>query len=158
MKKNILFSCGSMNITTQMQQIAAELPEYDRYFTPFYADGFIKLLNTLNLVEFTIIGDKRAGECYRYLEDQKLTIDYGGKQHDYDLVVTCSDLVLQKNVRDKKLIVVQEGITDPERFSYHLVKTLQRTALPTNSTITASRVKGIVSCSSKKALSRKRFG
>ena len=125
MKKKILFICGSMNITTQMQQIAAELPEYDRYFTPFYADGFIKLLNTLNLVEFTIIGDKRAGECYRYLEDQKLTIDYGGKQHDYDLVVTCSDLVLQKNVRDKKLIVVQEGITDPERFSYHLVKTLK---------------------------------
>ena len=114
-----------MNITTQMQQIAAELPEYDRYFTPFYADGFIKLLNTLNLVEFTIIGDKRASECYRYLEDQKLTIDYGGKQHDYDLVVTCSDLVLQKNIRDKKLIVVQEGITDPERFSYHLVKTLK---------------------------------
>ena len=35
--KKILFICGSMNITTQMQQIAAELPEYDRYFTPFYA-------------------------------------------------------------------------------------------------------------------------
>ena len=125
MKKKILFICGSMNITTQMQQIATELPEYDRYFTPFYADGFIKLLNTLNLVEFTIIGDKRAGECHRYLKNQKLTIDYGGKQHDYDLVVTCSDLVLQKNIRDNKLIVVQEGITDPERFSYHLVKTLK---------------------------------
>ncbi|MDE0686011.1 MAG: hypothetical protein OXI63_24055 [Candidatus Poribacteria bacterium] len=26
---------------------------------------------------------------------------------------------------DKKRIVVQEGITDPERFSFHLVKTFK---------------------------------
>lgn len=125
MKKKILFICGSMNITTQMQQIAQELPEYDKYFTPFYADGFIKILNKLKLVEFTIIGDKRAGECCRYLEKQQLPIDYGGTQRDYDLVVTCSDLVVQKNIKDKKRIVVQEGITDPERFSFHLVKTFK---------------------------------
>ena len=125
MKKKVLFICGSMNITTQMQQIAAELPEYEKYFTPFYADGFIKLLNKLKLVEFTIIGDKRAGECHRYLEAQRLAIDYGGTQHDYDLVVTCSDLVVQENIRDKKRVIVQEGITDPERFSFHLVKTFK---------------------------------
>ncbi len=125
MKKKVLFICGSMNITTQMQQIAQELPEYDRYFTPFYADGFIKFLNKLKLVEFTIIGDKRAGECHRYLEQHDLSIDYGGTEHDYDLIVTCSDLVVQKNIKDKKRIVVQEGITDPERFSYHLVKTFK---------------------------------
>ncbi len=125
MKKKILFICGSMNITTQMQQIAQELPEYEKYFTPFYADGLIKFLNKLKLVEFTIIGDKRAGECRRYLEEHKMPIDYGGTQHDYDLVVTCSDLVVQKNIQDKKRIVVQEGITDPERFSYHLVKTFK---------------------------------
>ena len=125
MKKKVLFICGSMNITTQMQQIASELPEYEKCFTPFYADGFIKLLNKLKLVEFTIIGDKRAGECHRYLEAQELTIDYGGRQHAYDLVVTCSDLVVQKNIQDKKRIIVQEGITDPERFSYHLVKTFK---------------------------------
>ncbi len=125
MKKKVLFICGSMNITTQMQQIAQELPEYDKYFTPFYADGFIKILNKLKLVEFTIIGDKRAGECQRYLKEQDLSIDYGGIQHDYDLIVTCSDLVVQKNIMDNKRIVVQEGITDPERFSYHLVKTFE---------------------------------
>lgn len=50
--------------------------------------------------------------------------DYGGTRPDYDLMVTCSDLVLQ-NIQDKKRIVVQEGITDPERFSYHLVKTFK---------------------------------
>ncbi len=125
MKKKVLFICGSMNITTQMQQIANELPEYDKFFTPFYADGFIKLLNKLKLVEFTIIGDKRSGECHRYLESQNLTIDYGGNQHEYDLVVTCSDLVVQKNIENRRRIVVQEGITDPEKFSFHLVKNVK---------------------------------
>ena len=125
MRKKILFICGSMNITTQMQQIAQHLPEYEKYFTPFYADGFIKFLNKLKLVEFTIIGDKRAGECRRYLEEQKMLIDYGSTQHDYDLIVTCSDLVVQKNIEGKKRIVIQEGITDPEGFSYHLVKTFK---------------------------------
>ncbi len=32
---------------------------------------------------------------------------------------------MQKNIRNKKRIIVQEGITDPERFSYHLVKTFK---------------------------------
>lgn len=112
-KKKILFICGSMNITTQMHQIAQALPEYTHYFTPFYVEGFLALLNKLKLLEFTIIGNKRAGQSLRYLKSQNLNIDYGGGQHDYDLVLMYSDLVLQKNIRDKKRIVVQEGITDP---------------------------------------------
>ena len=116
-KKKILFICGSMNITTQMHQIAQALPEYIHYFTPFYMEGFLVLLNKLKLLECTIIGNKRAGQSLRYLESQSLNVDYGGEQHDYDLVVMCSDLVLQKNIRNKKRIVVQEGITDPERLN-----------------------------------------
>lgn len=45
-----------------MYQIAQALPEYAHYFTPFYVDGFLALLNKLKLLEFTIIGDKRAGQ------------------------------------------------------------------------------------------------
>ena len=71
-KKKILFICGSMNITTQIHQIAQELPEYPHYFTPFYADGFLALLNKLKLLEFTIIGDKRASQSLRYLESKDL--------------------------------------------------------------------------------------
>ncbi len=84
-----------------------------RVHTPFYVEGFLALLNKLKLLEFTIIGDKRTGQSLRYLKSQNLNIDYGGGQHDYDLVLMYSDLVLQKNIRDKKRIVVQEGITDP---------------------------------------------
>ena len=86
-QKKILFICGSMNITTQMHQIAQALPEYGHYFTPFYVDGFLALLNKLKLLEFTIIGDKRAGQSLCYLESQGLDVDYGRKQQDYDLVL-----------------------------------------------------------------------
>ena len=71
-KKKILFICGSMNITTQIHQIAQALPEYTHYFTSFYADGFLALLNKLKLLEFTIIGDKRASQSLRYLESKDL--------------------------------------------------------------------------------------
>ena len=47
-KKNILFICGPMNITTQMHQIAQALPEYAHYFTPFSVDGFLAVLNKRN--------------------------------------------------------------------------------------------------------------
>jgi hypothetical protein len=73
------------------------------------------------LLEFTIIGDKLAGRCRRYLEDHRLPIDYQGKKRPYDLVVTCSDVYLQKNIRDNRIVLVQEGITDPETFAFQLV-------------------------------------
>ncbi len=50
-QKKILFICGSMNITTQRHQIAQALPEYAHYFTSFYVDGFLALLNKLMRVE-----------------------------------------------------------------------------------------------------------
>ena len=34
--KKILFICGSLNQTTQMHQIANELPEYRKVFSPYY--------------------------------------------------------------------------------------------------------------------------
>jgi hypothetical protein len=40
-------------------------------------------------------------------------------------VVTCSDLSLPKNIRDKKIVLVQEGITDPETVMFQFVKRLR---------------------------------
>ena len=42
----------------------------------------------------------------------------------YDLAVTCSDLVVPHNVRGGRLVLVQEGMTDPERFWYWVRKIL----------------------------------
>ncbi len=122
MSKRIFFICGSMNQTTQLHQVSEHLREYEQSFSPYYCHGFDEILRRLGLMEFTIIGNKLAGRCRRYLQDHGLLIDYQGRNRPYDLVVTCSDVYLQKNIRDNKIVLVQEGITDPESVAFHLVK------------------------------------
>ena len=121
MAKRILFICGSMNQTTQMHQIAGHLGEYVQAFTPYYCDGVDEVFRRLGWMEFTIIGEKLASKCRKYLQDHGLTIDYQGRDGPYDLVLTCSDVYVQRNIRKSKVVLVQEGITDPETFSYRLV-------------------------------------
>jgi hypothetical protein len=122
MRKRIFFICGSMNQTTQMHQISKHLSDYEYSFSPFYCHGFDEMLRKLGLTEFTIAGNKTVGRCRTYLENHDLPIDYQGKKKPYDLVVTCSDVYLQKNIRDNRIVLVQEGIIDPESIMYHLVK------------------------------------
>lgn len=121
MHKRILFICGSMNQTTQMHQISRHLTGYGQAFSPYYCDGIDEIYRRLGLMEFTIIGHKLASRCLRYLEEQGLAIDYQGKKGPYDLVLTCSDVYLQKNIRKSPILLVQEGITDPESFAFRLV-------------------------------------
>ena len=120
-RKRILFICGSMNQTTQMHQIARHLPEYGQAFTPYYCDGINEWCRQFGWLEFTIIGRKLASRCWRYLEANGLPIDYQGRRGPYDLVLTCSDVYLQKSIRRRTIVLVQEGITDPETFAYRLV-------------------------------------
>jgi len=111
-----------MNQTTQMHQVSKHLREYEQSFSPYYCHGFDEILRRLGLMEFTIIGDKLASRCRKYLQDHGLSIDYQGRNGPYDLVVTCSDVYIQSNIRDNKIVLVQEGITDPETAAFHLVK------------------------------------
>jgi hypothetical protein len=120
--KRIFFICGSMNQTTQMHQISAHLPEHDHSFSPFYCDGSVEMLRRLGLLEFTIAGDRLVERCRRYLQTHGLPIDFQGKRGPYDLVVACTDLFLPKDIRDARIVLVQEGITDPETFVFRLVK------------------------------------
>jgi hypothetical protein len=106
-----------------MHQIAQALPEYEAWFTPYYSDGLEKALYHARLAEMTVMGNKLLQRCLNYLQQHHLQVDNGGTRHDYELVVTCSDLVVQKNIRHKKIVLVQEGMTDPENMAFHLVKT-----------------------------------
>jgi hypothetical protein len=124
MKKKILFICGSINQTSQMHKIATHLPEYENWFTPYYGDALIEMLRRLKLLEFSILGNKLLQRCLNYLTTYDLPMDFRGTRHDYDLVVTCSDLLMPKNMRSKRVVLVQEGMTDPENFAYHLWKAL----------------------------------
>jgi hypothetical protein len=60
-----------------------------------------------------------------YLSKNNLSIDLRGESRPYDLAVTCSDLLIQKNIRNKRVILAQEGITEPESLMFHLVKWLK---------------------------------
>ncbi|MGE3799412.1 MAG: hypothetical protein AB7H80_00165 [Candidatus Kapaibacterium sp.] len=123
MRTKILFICGSINQTSQMHQIARHLSDYDCRFTPYYADGFIETLRRKDYLNFTVLGNKLAERCLRYLEKHNLPLDLHGRTGNYDLVFTCSDLVIPSNISTSKLILVQEGMTDPENLMYRLVKT-----------------------------------
>jgi hypothetical protein len=122
MANRILFICGSMNQTTQMHQISRHLTEYEQAFTPYYCDGVQEAMRRMRMLEFTVIGDKLAKRCHAYLQGRNLAIDYRGRRGPYDLVLTCSDVFLQKNIRGSRIILVQEGITDPEDRNFRLVQ------------------------------------
>lgn len=117
----ILFICGSMNQTTQMHQISRCLTDYEQAFSPYYCDGVNEIFRLLRLLEFTIIGHKLASRCRRYLDDHDLPIDEHGRNGPYDLVLTCSDVYLQNNIRNSPIVLVQEGVTDPETFAFRIV-------------------------------------
>jgi len=121
-KKKILFICGSLNQTSMMHQISRFMQDYDCYFTPYYADGFINYVVSKGYLNFSILNGPFRRSTEKYLRENNLPIDYRGLQHDYDLVYTCADLIYPKNIRNKKVILVQEGMTDPENLMFYLVK------------------------------------
>jgi len=123
---NILFICGSLNQTTQMHKIACHsMKEHNCYFTPYYGDGIVNLLAKMGWLNFTVLGGRHMRETEEYLSSHNLQVDPRGEARSYDLVVTCSDLLVQKNIRNKRVILVQEGITEPEGIMFHLVKWLK---------------------------------
>lgn len=125
MKKRALYICGSINQTTQLHDVARELPELEASFTPFYGDRIVDWMRRMGLVEQTIAGNKRRGWCLDYLRHHGLDIDLHGRRGGYDLVVTCTDLVVPKNIRGTKLLCVQEGILDPEDWQAWVCRRLK---------------------------------
>jgi len=124
-KKNVLFIGGSVNQTSMGHAVAKSLEEGDDcdcYFTPYYCDGPLKVMARAGWLDFTVVGGRFRAQTEAYLRENGLKANYGGQQRDYDLVVTCSDLLIQKNIRDKKIVLIQEGMTDPENFMFPLVK------------------------------------
>lgn len=135
-KKKILYICGSLNQTTQMHKISLELPEYEAWFTPYYADGFIRFLTKIGILDFTIMGGIFKKRTLAYLKKHNLNIDYEGKKNHYDLVFTCQDLIIPHNIRKSKIILVQEGMVDPETFWSKLVRKLHLPRWAASTTMT----------------------
>lgn len=124
-RRRILLICGSLHQTAMMHEIGSHLAQHDCSYTPYYCDGLLRWLGRSGFLEFTVLGGELKRLTERYLDEHRLPRDERGRQGPYDLIVTCSDLVVQKNVRDRPLVLVQEGMTDPEDLGYRLVRTLK---------------------------------
>jgi hypothetical protein len=124
--KNILCICGSLNQTTMMHKISRYLNnEYNFYFTPYYATGLIGAISKTSLLDFSVLGGQFRKKTLDYLKQNNLQIDIEGKNNNYDLIFTCSDLIIPSNIKNKSVILVQEGMTDPENFMFYIVKALK---------------------------------
>ena len=115
-RPRVLFICGSINQTTQMHQIAQQLVECDCFFSTYYDDGYPNTLKRLRLTETTPMGYKLSARTLDYLQRHQLPLDQAGQNGPYGVVVTCSDLLVPGNIRRYPVVLVQEGMTDPEGF------------------------------------------
>jgi hypothetical protein len=135
-----LFICGSLNQTSQLRAVAREMPEFQAFFTPFYGAWWAELGRALGLLERTILGDAMRARCLDALRRAELAIDLGGRRAPYDLVVSCTDLLLPPNIRGRPLVIVQEGMTDPETiYSRAIARLRWFPAWTVGTTLTATR-------------------
>jgi hypothetical protein len=133
-KKRLLFICGSINQTTQMHQIARELPEYEHAFTSYYGNADFDIAQKLGWMESTIGGKKLTKRTNQYLQKHDLPMDYAGRTWEktggFDLAFQCSDLIRPNNLWGKKVILVQEGMTDPPSVFYPVWRRLWWKGVP----------------------------
>ena len=124
MNKNILYICGSRNQTIMLHRISQNIPGYNHYFTPYYADGIERVAARLGLLDFSVLGGEFYRQSTEYFAANNLQLDFRGEAREYELVIICSDLIIPKNIKGKRIVLVQEGMTDPENLPYKMVKKL----------------------------------
>jgi hypothetical protein len=122
--RNALLICGTLSQTKAMLAIGAELSDFHCYYTPFYGDGVLRWAGERGWMNFTPMGGPLRERAMRHLRQAGVRIDDRGEGRWYDLVVTCTDLVIQENIRAKRIVLVQEGLTEPEGPLYLGVKHL----------------------------------
>jgi hypothetical protein len=136
MKGKILFITGSLNQTSQMHQIAQQLPDYDCWFSQFFTDWAFPnaLIKYTGLLDNTIAAGQFKFKSEAYLTNNNLQIDYRGLKNRYDLVVFCTDLHVPKRFNNTKKVFVQEGMTDKYTLVSIIVKKLNLPAALTGDT------------------------
>ena len=130
--KDILLICGTMNQTTQMLQIGAELERLGHrpWFTRYYTTGVYKKIEALGLLSFTSIVGKQQLAVRKHLDGLGVRQDFGGRERRYDLVLLCTDLLIPDNLPDVPIVLVQEGMTDPDTLTRRLLRKLHPYGVP----------------------------
>ena len=126
MKQKILFITGSINQTTQMQQIASKLSDFDCWFSQIFIDfpPFQWLIDNTKLVSKTVLSGQFKSNSEKYCLENGLRMDYKAKLNYYDLVVYCSDLIIPDRMLQTKTLWVQEGMIDEFDTISKMVKKL----------------------------------
>ena len=114
-----------MNQTTMMHKISLHLNDFNCWFSPYYSDGIVGFFAKTPVLNFSILGGQFRHRTEEYILSNNLKLDFGGLDRYYDLVITCSDLIIPRNILNSRIILVQEGMTDPENLLYYLVRTLK---------------------------------
>lgn len=135
----ILFICGSINQTSQLHAVATRLPECAAYFSPFYAEGLRGWLGLSGLLEWTILGKRMRERCRAYLRAHGLALDESGRNGPYDLIVTCTDLLIPRDLPEDRVLVVQEGMLDTETLWSWCVDRLRLPPYLCGTTLTGTR-------------------
>ena len=127
MQKKILFITGSINQTTQMEQISKELPEFDCWFSQIFVDSPIYqwLIDNTQLLDRTVVSGQFKENSEKYCREKGLKMDYKGRKQHYDLVVYCSDLIIPDRMLQTKTLWVQEGMIDEHNTVSKLIKKLK---------------------------------
>jgi hypothetical protein len=120
--RNILLICGTLNQTKAMMAIGKELADHRCYYTPFYCDGHLLRASQRGQLDFTVLAGPLRERTVALMREAKLPVDDRGTSREYDLIVTCTDLILQNNIEGKRIVLVQEGLTEREGFLFWLVK------------------------------------
>ncbi|MBD3409354.1 MAG: hypothetical protein GF419_04040, partial [Ignavibacteriales bacterium] len=105
-RTKILFIGGSLNQTSMMHKISRYFDDCDRRFSPYYGDGIYAWGARNGLLNWTVLGGEFVRQTCGYMKEHGLTIDRRGAEGDYDLVFTGSDLLMQKNILDKRIVLV----------------------------------------------------
>lgn len=126
MKQKILFITGSLNQTTQMQKIAAELFNFDCWFSQIFVDFplFQWLIDNTQLASKTVLSGQFKANSEKYCLENNLKMDYKAKLNYYDLVVYCSDMIIPDRMLQTKTLWVQEGMIDEYNKVSKMVKKL----------------------------------
>jgi hypothetical protein len=122
--KSILLIAGTALQTKAMLQIGAQLADHDCFYTPFYCDGHLLAASRKGWLDFTAVSGPLRERSMRLLREAGVNIDDRGEAREYDLVITCTDLIIQQNIKGKRIVLVQEGLTEPEGLLYLMVKHL----------------------------------
>ena len=125
--QKILFITGSINQTTQMQQIASQLPDFDCWFSQIFVDfpPFQWLIDNTEILSKTVVAGQFKENSEQFCRENGLKMDYKGKANQYDLVVYCSDMVIPDRMLQTKTLWVQEGMIDEYTTLSKFIKKLQ---------------------------------